>query len=139
MPPTFHVPANILQRHQVMEKLVCRLQLVRRARSIQRKELHSNGRSPVLDGLALFPLHSSLLQAGEFGDELMTHQYPAPPILARSSGTEERRRRVHVTETQTRGERKQGDGNGRVLTCASLGLFPIMQYLLQGREQLQSC
>ena len=77
MPPTFHVPANILQRHQVMEKLVCRLQQLRRARSIQRKELHSNGRSPVLDGLALFPLHSSLLQAGEFGDELMTHQYPA--------------------------------------------------------------
>jgi hypothetical protein len=31
----------------------------------------------------------------------------------------------------------KGMGNGRVLTCASLGLFPIMQHLLQGREQLQ--
>lgn len=79
-PPTFHVAANTLQRHQIMEKLVYMPiavgDLVRQARSIQREVLHSNGRSPVLDGLALFPLPSSLLKAGEFGDELMS-QYPA--------------------------------------------------------------
>jgi hypothetical protein len=70
-PPTFHVAANTLQRHQIMEKLVYMPiavgDLVRQARSIQREVLHSNGRSPVLDGLALFPMHS---------DELMS-QYPA--------------------------------------------------------------